>query len=103
MQARTLSIRELTRSLSLYQVQERGGDICSISRCIGREVEIEVITSPMRSLGVGGGFSLCLLSGEVGVGKTHLLSEITSRSAAGEGGGSKLSGCVAYADAPRTA
>ena len=49
----------------------------------------------MRSLGVGGGFSLCLLSGEVGVGKTHLLSEITSRSAAGEGGGSRLSGCVA--------
>ena len=55
----------------------------------------QVISSPMRSLGVGSGFSLCLLSGEVGVGKTHLLSEITSRSAAGEGGGSRLSGCVA--------
>ena len=62
----------------------------------------QVISSPLRSLSAGGGFSLCLLTGEVGVGKTHLLTEIASRAAAGEGGGSGLSGCVAWVPAPPT-
>jgi len=66
-------------------------ELGAVSQCYGRDEQLDLLMSPLRCLAVGGPFSLTLLSGEVGVGKTHLLTEVARRGGRG--------GSVVYADA----